>query len=40
MNDSDKHAGFFKGFFWGMLLSVPLWLSLFGWLKMLITIFH
>jgi hypothetical protein len=31
--DSDGH--FFKGLFWGTILSVPIWLSLFGWVKLI-----
>ncbi len=27
---------FFIGLFWGMLLAVPLWMSVFGWIKIII----
>ena len=28
--------GFSRGMTWGVLLSIPLWLSFFGWLKLII----
>jgi hypothetical protein len=30
---TDNH--FFKGLFWGSVLTVPLWLSFFGWAKLI-----
>ncbi len=32
--DTDK-SNFLKGFTWGITLSIPLWLSIFGWIKIL-----
>jgi hypothetical protein len=34
-NHSD--GSFSVGLFWGTLLSVPLWISILGWLKIVIT---
>lgn len=31
---------FFKGMLWASLLSIPLWLSFFGWLKLTIRLFN
>jgi hypothetical protein len=32
----EQHKeSFFKGLFWAILFSIPLWLSIFGWLKIL-----
>ncbi len=25
---------FFKGIFWGVMFSVPLWLAIFGWINL------
>lgn len=30
-----ENGSFVKGMFWGVLLSVPLWISVFGWVKLL-----
>jgi hypothetical protein len=36
MNESFETEGnFFKGLFWGSVLSIPLWLSFFGWIKII-----
>jgi hypothetical protein len=37
LNDSyETETNFFKGLFWGSILSIPLWLSFFGWVKLMI----
>ncbi|MGM0841785.1 MAG: hypothetical protein ACQEWE_13700 [Bacillota bacterium] len=28
-----EEGNLFVGVFWGMLFSIPLWISLFGWVK-------
>ncbi|WP_176518849.1 hypothetical protein [Bacillus wiedmannii] len=35
-----KEGDFFVGLFWGSLFSVILWISFFGWLKILTLHFH
>lgn len=32
---NHENGNFAKGMIWGVLLSIPLWLSFFGWVKML-----
>jgi hypothetical protein len=32
----ETESHFFQGLFWGSLLSIPLWLSFFGWVKLII----
>ncbi|MGX1192295.1 hypothetical protein RKD52_000847 [Metabacillus sp. SLBN-84] len=31
-----QEADFFKGMIWAAVLSIPLWLSFFGWMKILL----
>jgi hypothetical protein len=39
MKESYENDGnFFKGLFWGATLSVPLWLSFFGWVKLILEV--
>ncbi len=33
-----QEENFFKGMVWATLLSIPLWLSFFGWIKMTINL--
>jgi hypothetical protein len=35
----ETDNSFFKGLFWGSVLSIPLWLSFFGWVKLIFGIF-
>lgn len=42
MKDEDRYTetdedelGFFKGMVWGTVLSIPLWLSFFGWINII-----
>lgn len=30
-----EEGNFIKGFFWAITLSIPLWLSFFGWIKII-----
>jgi hypothetical protein len=32
----ETDSSFFKGLLWGSILSVPLWLSFFGWVKLIL----
>ncbi|USK27974.1 MULTISPECIES: hypothetical protein [Metabacillus] len=32
-----KDANFFKGMIWATILSVPLWVSFFGWIKIILS---
>ncbi len=32
----ESEGNVFEGIFWGSLLSFPLWLSLIGWVKLLL----
>jgi len=31
----EEQANFLKGLKWGVAISIPLWISFFGWIKML-----
>lgn len=35
----NREGNFAVGFSWGISLSIPLWISLFGWIKLMINIF-
>ena len=35
----EKESNFLIGLMWGTSLSVPLWLALFGWVKLILRIF-
>ncbi len=30
----DEEGNLFIGLFWGMIFSIPLWISFFGWVKL------
>ena len=32
----EEQENFFEGFIWGTALSIPLWLALFGWIKIIL----
>ncbi|MGX1266690.1 hypothetical protein RKD55_004634 [Rossellomorea marisflavi] len=34
-NTHTEESNVFRGMAWGMLLSAPIWLSLFGWLNLI-----
>lgn len=35
MEDTHKHEGnLLKGLMWGVTMSIPLWVSFFGWIKL------
>ncbi|WP_226793669.1 hypothetical protein [Bacillus sp. B1-b2] len=34
----EEQTNFFNGLKWGIVLSVPLWISLLGWIKILVHI--
>ncbi len=31
----EEQRNFLKGLKWGVIISIPLWISFFGWLKMI-----
>lgn len=33
---NNEVGNFVRGLYWGVLLSVPLWISLFGWVKLVL----
>lgn len=35
----DEGIRFFKGLMWGIVLSIPLWISIFGWVKFIRSLF-
>lgn len=34
-SDYYEEGNFLKGLTWGIMLSIPLWLSFFGWIKII-----
>jgi hypothetical protein len=32
----ETEGNFFLGLFWGGMISIPLWISFFGWVKLVI----
>lgn len=32
----DKEENLFEGVFWASLICIPMWIALFGWLKIII----
>ncbi|MBM7690835.1 hypothetical protein JOC77_000238 [Peribacillus deserti] len=38
MNFSSESENFAKGLLWGTALSIPLWLAIFGWIKLLLSV--
>lgn len=34
-----EDGNFFKGLMWAVLLSIPLWVSIFGWIKIISSFF-
>lgn len=43
-NEESEHleylveGDFAKGFLWGITLSIPLWVSIFGWIKIFLSL--
>jgi hypothetical protein len=35
---NNEEGSFVTGLYWGILLSVPLWISLVGWVKLILRI--
>lgn len=35
----NREGNFAVGFSWGISLSIPLWISFFGWIKLIIIMF-
>lgn len=33
--NEEKEGNFFVGLFWGTIISVPLWIAIIGWYKLL-----
>ncbi len=34
----EEQANFFNGLKWGVIISIPLWISFFGWIKLFINL--
>ncbi len=38
MNENHTDSNLIKGLLWGTALSIPLWLSFFGWIQILFNV--